>query len=88
MRSSLLDVAEGHACVGGGGDERVAQGMRPDGLVDPGTSRYAAHETSQLRGGQSASRRGRQRSASLWSQFTGLPSMFVWRDNASTHVAA
>ena len=35
MRSSLLDVAEGHACVWGGGDERVAQGMRPDGLARP-----------------------------------------------------
>jgi hypothetical protein len=46
MRSSLLDVAEGHACVGGGGDERLPQGMRPDGLVDPGISRYAAHETA------------------------------------------
>ena len=31
----LLDVAERDAGVEGGGDERVAQGMRADGLGDP-----------------------------------------------------
>jgi hypothetical protein len=39
-----LDVAEGHSGIETSDDERVAQGMRPDRLVDPGTAGEAPHD--------------------------------------------
>jgi hypothetical protein len=40
----LLDVSERDACVEGGGDERVAEGVGSDGLVDPGFAGEAAND--------------------------------------------
>jgi hypothetical protein len=34
----LLDVSERHSGVEGRGDERVPQGVRPDGFGDPGAA--------------------------------------------------
>jgi hypothetical protein len=34
----FLNVAQRHSGVEGGGDEGVAQGVRPDGLGDPGAA--------------------------------------------------
>jgi len=44
----FLDVAEGYAGVEGGGDEGVAQCVRPDGLWDPG---LAGDSSDDARGG-------------------------------------
>jgi hypothetical protein len=40
-----LDVAQWHACVEGGGDERVSQCVRPDSFDDPGLAGDATHDT-------------------------------------------
>jgi hypothetical protein len=44
VRSCLLDVAERDAGVERGGDKCGPQCMRPDGLGDPGPSRYPADD--------------------------------------------
>jgi hypothetical protein len=44
MRSRFLDVAQGHARVEGGGDERVPKGVRADRLADLGAVRDPAED--------------------------------------------
>ena len=45
MTGSFLDVAQWHAGVEGGGDERVSQCERPDSFDDPGLASDATHDT-------------------------------------------
>src|SRR5438093_235361 len=44
VTGGFLDVAEGDACVEGGGDERMTQGVGSDSFRDPGTAGNATHD--------------------------------------------
>jgi hypothetical protein len=44
MGRGFLDPSQRHPGVEGGGDERVAQGVRPDGLGDPGPARRSTDD--------------------------------------------
>jgi len=46
VRSGFLYVPQRHAGVQRGGDEGVAQGVRPDRLVDPGAPGHPPHEAA------------------------------------------
>jgi hypothetical protein len=39
-----LDVAQGDACLEGGSDERVAQGVAADGVLDAGPPCESVHD--------------------------------------------
>ena len=48
MTGGFLDVAQWHACVKGGGDERVSQCVRSDSFDDPGLAGDATNGTRRV----------------------------------------